>query len=102
MSLGTPPIAANHGALPELIEPSVNGVLFDHLDPGALASVLVDVDTKPEAYEAMGHTALKTYLERFDPEDNVRQLVTIYEFARANPAGRRAPSASSSREAASS
>jgi glycosyltransferase involved in cell wall biosynthesis len=102
MSLGTPPIAANHGALPELIEPSVNGVLFDHLDPGALASVLVDVDTKPEAYEAMGHTALKTYLERFDPEDNVRQLVTIYEFARANPAGRSAPSASSSREATSS
>jgi glycosyltransferase involved in cell wall biosynthesis len=102
MSVGTPPIAADHGALPELIERRVSGELFDHLEPAALASVLVDVDTKPEAFEVMGRSALRAYLERFDPEVNVRQLVTIYEFARTHSAGRSASLASSSREATSS
>lgn len=102
MSVGTPPIAVDHGALPELIERGVTGELFDHLDPAALAAVLVEVDTKPEVYETMGEAALKTYLERFDPEVNVQQLVTIYEFARTHPAGRNASLASSSSEATSS
>jgi glycosyltransferase involved in cell wall biosynthesis len=102
MSQGTPPIAADHGALPELIEPSGSGVLFDHLEPGALASILHDVDTQPEVYETMGEVARKTYLERFDPEANVQQLLTIYEFARAHPATGGSGSARSNLEVTSS
>jgi glycosyltransferase involved in cell wall biosynthesis len=89
MSLGTPALAANHGALPELVEPNVTGMLFDHLDPGALASVLRDVDTQPESYAAYGESARKAYLDRFDPADNMRQLVAIYEFARTHPIERK-------------
>jgi glycosyltransferase involved in cell wall biosynthesis len=85
MALGVPPIAAGHGSFPELITPGVDGVLFPPGDPAALAAVIADVEAHPERYETQGEQARKAYEQRFDPEDNVGQLLSIYRFAIAHP-----------------
>jgi glycosyltransferase involved in cell wall biosynthesis len=85
MAAGVAPIAAGHGSFPELITPDVDGVLFRPGDPTALALAVADAQMHPERYETYGDQARKTYEQRFDPEDNLEQLLSIYRFAIANP-----------------
>jgi len=85
MAVGVPPIAAGHGALVELVTPGVDGVLFQPGDATALAAALADVDAHPDQYEFYGQQARKTYEQRFNPERNLEQLLSIYRFAMAHP-----------------
>lgn len=85
MAAGVPPIAAAHGAFPELITPGFDGVLFSPGDPAALALAIADVEANPERYEVYGDQARKTYEDRFDPEQSVADLLRIYRFAMAHP-----------------
>jgi glycosyltransferase involved in cell wall biosynthesis len=85
MAVGVPPIAAGHGSFVDLITPGVDGVLFRPGDPTALALALADVETHPERYEIYGDYALKTYEQRFNPQDNLEQLLEIYHFAIEHP-----------------
>jgi glycosyltransferase involved in cell wall biosynthesis len=81
MAAGTPPVAAGHGSLPELIADGVDGVIFAPGDPAALGRVLADVERRPEYYEALGRQARESYEKRFDSQRNLDQLVDIYQFA---------------------
>jgi glycosyltransferase involved in cell wall biosynthesis len=85
MAAGVPAIAAAHGALTELITPSVDGTLFPPGDPHALATAIADVDANPGRYRAYGETARETYHKRFDPDNNLDQLLDIYRSAMTNP-----------------
>jgi glycosyltransferase involved in cell wall biosynthesis len=85
MALGVPPVAAGHGSLTELIADGTDGVLFAPGNPGVLAQVLADIDAHPDRYAEYGEQARKTYEQRFDPDDAMRQLIEIYEYAIANP-----------------
>ena len=85
MAAGTPPIAPRHGSFPELITSGVDGVLFRPGDPTALALAIADAEARPEQYEAYGDQARKTYEQRFDPQDNLEQLLEIYRYAVAHP-----------------
>ena len=85
MAAGTPPVAADHGALPELVTAGVDGTLFRPGDPAALAAAIADVEAHPARYESLGARARQTYEQRFDPECNLEQLLGIYRFAIANP-----------------
>jgi glycosyltransferase involved in cell wall biosynthesis len=86
MAVGTPSIAAGHGSFVELINPGVDGVLFRPGDPAALAVAVADVEAHPEQYETYGKQARKTYEQRFDPEQSLKHLLEIYQFAIAHPA----------------
>jgi glycosyltransferase involved in cell wall biosynthesis len=86
MAAGTPPIAAEHGSLVELITPGVDGVLFRPGDSAALALAVADVEAHPERYEIYGKQARETYEQRFNPEHSLKHLLEIYSFAIANPA----------------
>lgn len=86
MSAGAPPIAAGHGAFPELITPGVDGVLVAPGDPAALAAAIADVEANPARYESYGARAYVTYQQRFNPERNLSELLGIYRFAVAHPA----------------
>lgn len=85
MKAGVPVIAADLGALPELITDGEQGTLFQPGDVTGLAEVLHDVASAPERYARYGVSARKAYETRFDPDANVRQLLSIYEFAVENP-----------------
>jgi glycosyltransferase involved in cell wall biosynthesis len=86
LAAGTPPIAAGHGALAELITPGVDGVLFTPGDPGALGLAIADVQNDPERYESYGAQASEAYQKRFDADRNIEHLAEIYRFAISNPA----------------
>jgi glycosyltransferase involved in cell wall biosynthesis len=86
MAVGTPSIAAGHGSLVELINPGVDGVLFQPGDPAALALAVADAEAHPEQYETYGEQARKTYEQRFDPDQSLKHLLEIYQFAIAHPA----------------
>jgi glycosyltransferase involved in cell wall biosynthesis len=80
-SAGTPVIASDHGAMQELIQDGVNGLLFE---PGrerdlvrcieAIMHQRVDVDD-------LSQNARATYLKYFTPERNYNLLLTIYNKA---------------------
>lgn len=86
MAAGTAPVATKRGSFTELIAHGEDGVLFPPDDPAALASVIADIEARPEAYEAYGDRARETYEQRFNPEHSLKHLVEIYNFAMANPA----------------
>jgi glycosyltransferase involved in cell wall biosynthesis len=85
MECGVPPIATNHGSFPELITPGVDGVLFQHDDPAALASVLADVEEHPGRYDSYGEQARKSYERRFNPDCSIEQLLEVYRYAISHP-----------------
>jgi glycosyltransferase involved in cell wall biosynthesis len=86
MAAGTAPIAAGHGSFTELISPGVDGVLFPPGDAAALGLALADAQSHPEQYEIYGDHARKSYEQRFDPTQNLEQLVEIYRYAMNHPA----------------
>jgi glycosyltransferase involved in cell wall biosynthesis len=85
MRAGVPVIAAAHGALPELVGDGEEGTLYPPGDVAALAKVFHEVETVPERYAGYGDNARKAYQTRFDPDANIKRLVSIYEFAVENP-----------------
>jgi glycosyltransferase involved in cell wall biosynthesis len=85
MALGVAPVAAAHGAFPELITDGVDGVLFRPGDPAALAEVLRLADANRGEFEEYGAQARKTYEQRFDPAESLQKLLEIYRYAIANP-----------------
>jgi glycosyltransferase involved in cell wall biosynthesis len=87
MALGVAPVAAGHGAFPELITDGVDGVLFRPGDPAALAAALELADKNHEVFEEYGAQARKTYEQRFDPADSMQRLLDIYRYAAENPVG---------------
>ena len=86
MACGVAPVAPAHGSFPELLEDGRDGVLFEPGNASALASVLHDIDTNPQRYDAYGKAARERYEKHFDPDANVDQLLDTYRFAIANPA----------------
>jgi len=85
MALGVAPVASRHGSFPELISDGVDGVLFDPGEPAALAAALSLADTDDKLFEEYGARARKSYEQRFDPADSLRQLLGIYQFAIDHP-----------------
>ncbi|MDA8045735.1 MAG: glycosyltransferase [Actinomycetota bacterium] len=85
MSAGVAVVASAIGALPELVRPDVEGALFAPGDPAGLARILEDIDARPERWRRLGHSGRRSYQRRFDPAENLDQLVRIYEFAVKSP-----------------
>jgi glycosyltransferase involved in cell wall biosynthesis len=81
MALGVPPVVADHGALPELVQEGVDGVRFRPGDAADLARVLVDIARNPDRWQDLGRAAKRAYDTRFDPDRNLAQLTAIYEAA---------------------
>ncbi|MEA5448610.1 glycosyltransferase [Leptolyngbya sp. CCNP1308] len=81
---GTPVIAANIGAIAELVE---NGVTGLHFEPGNAHSLAQSVQwmlAHPEHQAKMRHQARKIYLERYTSRQNYDQIMAIYRQAQLN------------------
>jgi glycosyltransferase involved in cell wall biosynthesis len=89
LSHGLPVIASRLGAVPELIEDGVTGLLFRAGDAGDLAAKVRWALAHGDELQRMGANAYAAYRRRFRPEPNVAALCAIYEAAmRARRAGR--------------
>jgi glycosyltransferase involved in cell wall biosynthesis/SAM-dependent methyltransferase len=74
MAFGTPVIASNSSALPEVVIPEVNGKLVPPGDAAALAAAMIELLRNSDVRAEMGKAALK-HAAKFD----VRHVVNITE-----------------------
>lgn len=80
-SCGLPVIASRIGALAELVQPGVTGLLFTPGDPADLARAVQWAAAHPQDMAAMGRNARALYERLYTPEINYRQLLAIYQSA---------------------
>ncbi|MEW6098329.1 MAG: glycosyltransferase family 4 protein [Pseudomonadota bacterium] len=73
-----PVIASRIGALAELVEDGVTGLLFEPGNAADLAAKMKWAAAHPDALMRMGQEARRRYLREFSPEVNYRRLTEIY------------------------
>jgi len=78
---GLPIIASRIGALGEIIEDGVTGLLFDPGDADALSMKMAWALSNPESMKQMGRAARLRYEELYTPERNLAILMEIYKRA---------------------
>jgi glycosyltransferase involved in cell wall biosynthesis len=86
MTLGVPVVAANRGALPEVLGDA--GLLFDPLDPEHLAAAIERAIDDP-SFAARARTAGSARAKQFTWERTARSVFAAYEAAIAQHAVRR-------------
>ena len=75
---GLPVIASRIGALAELIEDGVTGLLFESGSADDLAAKLKWAQQNPEHMRQMGRNARKKYEDEYTADQNYNQLIAIY------------------------
>jgi len=80
-SCGVAVIASNHGALGELIDDGVTGLLFVPGDAIDLAKKITWANDHPAEMLAMGRRAYARYLKNYTAQENYKMLMEIYGMA---------------------
>lgn len=78
---GLPVIASRIGALAELVEDGVTGLLFESGNADDLAAKLKWAQQNPEQMHEMGRNARKKYEAEYTADQNYDQLIAIYHEA---------------------
>lgn len=78
---GLPVIASRIGALAELVEDGVTGLLFNPGDADDLARKLCWIASNPDLAKQMGKNARRLYERRYSEDINLGLLVGVYEQA---------------------
>jgi glycosyltransferase involved in cell wall biosynthesis len=78
---GTPVIAANIGAIAELVQHGRTGLLFRPGDVADLAAAIEWAWSHPRELAGMGREARREYEAKYTAESNYRALMEIYELA---------------------
>lgn len=86
-SCGLPVIASRLGAMREIVEDGITGLHFTPGDPDDLAAKIRWAIEHPDELLEMGCAARAEYERRYTPEENYRQLITIYEDAERHQSG---------------
>jgi glycosyltransferase involved in cell wall biosynthesis len=76
---GLPVIASRLGAMAEIVEDGITGLLFKPGDAEDLVRKVRWANERPEEMRRMGCNARKVYEEKYTSEINYRQLIAIYE-----------------------
>jgi glycosyltransferase involved in cell wall biosynthesis len=80
-SHGVPVLASSRGALPELVQEGVNGVIADPLDAKGMAQRVCAVVDQPSQWRRLAEGARQSYLHRYGVESAYRTLMDLYERA---------------------
>jgi glycosyltransferase involved in cell wall biosynthesis len=86
---GLPVVASRLGAMADLIEEGVTGLLFEPGDAAQLAERLAWAQANPERMHRMGANARAEYELKYTPEVNFAQLQAIYREVLKDSQGRR-------------
>lgn len=84
---GTPVIAANIGAIAELVTPGRTGLHFIAGDAADLAKSVDWMVTHPQARRTMGQQAREEFIVKYTAQQNYQILMEIYELARKASSG---------------
>jgi glycosyltransferase involved in cell wall biosynthesis len=84
MMAGSPLVASDAGALPEIVEDGATGLLFRSGDAGDLARALERVLAGPDLARRLGEAGRRAARERYAPEVVAGRMIELYaEAARA-------------------
>jgi glycosyltransferase involved in cell wall biosynthesis len=84
-AVGTPVITSNLGAMSSMIRDGFNGLHFRVKDPGDLLNKLeLWASLSPQKKSAYRLNALNTYLTNYTPEENLGQILEIYNSVKTN------------------
>jgi glycosyltransferase involved in cell wall biosynthesis len=86
LAKGTPIIASKLGAVAELVDHERTGWHFNPGDAGDLADTMLQAVTHPRTLSRMREQAREVYEARYTAERNHRELMLIYQSARAQAA----------------
>jgi glycosyltransferase involved in cell wall biosynthesis len=80
-STGTIVIASNLGAMAEIIQSGVNGLLFEPGNENDLVEKILEINAKPAWAKQLAENARLSYLTHYTPERNYDLLLEIYHKA---------------------
>ena len=78
MACGVPSVATRVGAVPELIEDGISGLVTPYGDAGALANALETLMDMPDKGASLGRHA-RTRMETFSPDREMQEWRYIYQ-----------------------
>ena len=78
MSQELPVIATRAGAIDEVVEPGITGLLVPPDDPTALAAALAELIRAPDRRLAMGREGRRRILSEFAFEDGIARLAARF------------------------
>ncbi len=81
MAFGLPVVASNAGALPEIVEDGVTGLLVPPGDSNALAGAILRLLRDPALRRRMGQAGRARVLERYGVERVARETLALYARA---------------------
>lgn len=81
MATGLPAVASGHGSMASMIQHGQTGWLFEPGNPEALRRQVQEVWDSPAVLRQVGQSARMEYLQKYTPERNYEQLISIYERA---------------------
>ncbi len=67
------------GVIPELIEATGGGLLYDPDTPGDLAAKLTELLTDPQRARAMGQSGFEIALQQFTAPAAAKRLIALFE-----------------------
>ena len=79
LACGTPVIATSAGALPEIVEDGVSGVIVPPGDAAALAKAVSGLVRKPDRCREMGQAGARRIRERFSWRRTAKETFALYE-----------------------
>ncbi|MGH9786943.1 MAG: glycosyltransferase, partial [Terriglobia bacterium] len=79
MSHGIPVVAARIGALSELVEDGVSGLLFEPGDPRDLAEKVTRLWDDPQLCRRLGQAARQRAMNLWRPQRHFERLISAYE-----------------------
>lgn len=77
-STGTPVVISNIGNLNEIVSHKYNGIHFRTSDPIDLYKVVANFNENRTNYANLYSNARKTYMEKYTPEVNYKNLINLY------------------------
>jgi len=81
MRAGLPIVATRVGAIPEVVEDGVTGLLVPPDDPDALASAIVALLRDPAWGDRAGAAGFRRLRDEFSPERMAADVAGVYELA---------------------
>ena len=78
MAMALPVISTTSGAIPEIVDHGVNGVLVPPCDVAALADAIEQLAADPARCRALGEAARQKVHDRFDIDRNVAARVALF------------------------
>jgi glycosyltransferase involved in cell wall biosynthesis len=78
MATGLPVIASSKGALPQIVQDGVTGLLVSGVAGEPWAKAVAWATSQPEAMAAMGRRARSTFEANYTPDSGYRRLIQVY------------------------